>query len=353
MNKITYTAISIFMFSLAWGMDIELTDGTILREVTVAEVNFRGIELIHREGGESVLPKMIAGSDQSKLKEHIARYKQLVGNKKISDAIQKARRSGSINAAIPILELAIRNEPEAANIAEARKYLTLLKKKSKSDVTVALITAANEKDLSTAIEIMEKAVAENSFAENLEQAKNKLAELKKRNVGTAANDKVSNSKSSSKYNMAAERAAKGRQRIMREQQASMQRRQNAAFASGWERNETDRSSNTKDRLTSLNRNFAAGSTANGWRRQNTVSSGLGRNETDRSDPRPVHVRIAEGPLTQDSTPYCLRCGGSGQIAQVTMPSEGALINAAFGGQPATAKQIRRTCPTCGGSGKRY
>jgi len=350
-NKITYTAISIFMVPLAWGMDIELTDETILRDVTVAEVNIRGIELLHRDGGQKVLPEMIAESDQSKLKEHIARYRQLVGNKKITSAIQEARRSGSINAAIPILEQAIKSAPEAANIAKAEKLLASLKKKSKSDVTMALITVANEKELSTAIEIMEKAVAENSFAENLEQAKKKLAELKKRSVAIAANGEAPDDKNSSKREQAAELAEKGRQRILREQRASMQRRENAASSRGWERNGTGRSSDVKDRLSSLHSDFGR-APGSGYRRQNTVSGGWGRDEISGSDPRPVHERIAK-PLNQDTTPYCLRCGGSGRITQVTMPSEGALISAAFGGQQATARQSRRTCPTCGGSGKRY
>ena len=382
-NKITYTAISIFMVPLAWGMDIELTDETILRDVTVAEVNIRGIELLHSDGGQKVLPEMIAESDQSKLKEHIARYRQLVGNKKITSAIQEARRSGSINAAIPILEQAIKSAPEAANIAKAKKLLASLKKKSKSDVTMALITVANEKELSTAIEIMEKAVAENSFAENLEQAKKKLAELKKRSVAIAANGEAPDDKNSSKREQAAELAEKGRQRILREQRASSQRRQRAVSSFRDRGSGTGRSSVFNSQLSSLRssidsrgcasasgyrrQNTASGgwgrdetsgsdrfdrTAASGYRRQNAVSGGRGRNETSGSDPRPVHERIAK-PLNQDSTPYCLRCGGSGRITQVTMPSEGALISAAFGGQQATARQSRRTCPTCGGSGKRY
>jgi len=350
MNKIIYMAISIFMVPFIWGMDIKLTDGALLRKVTVVEVSARGIELMHRDGVKKVLPEMIAGSDQSKLKEHIARYKQLVGNKKITSAIQKARRSGSINAAIPILEQAIKSAPEAANIAKAKKLLASLKKKSKSDITMALITVANEKELSTAIEIMEKAVAENSFAENLEQAKNKLAELKKRSVGIAANGEAPNGKNSSKRKKA-ELAEKGRQRILREQRASMQRRENVASSRGWERNGTGRTSGVKDRLSSLHRDFGRVS-ASGYRRQNTVSGGRGSDEINGSDPRPVHERIAK-PLNQDSTPYCLRCGGSGRISEVTMPSEGALISAAFGGPQATARQSQRACPICGGSGKRY
>ena len=354
-NRITYTAISIFMVPLAWGMDIELTDETILRDVTVAEVNIRGIELLHSDGGQKVLPEMIAESDQSKLKEHIARYRQLVGNKKITSAIQEARRSGSINAAIPILEQEIKSAPEAANIAKAKKLLASLKKKSKSDVTMALITVANEKELSTAIEIMEKAVAENSFAENLEQAKKKLAELKKRSVAIAANGEAPDDKNSSKREQASELAEKGRQRILREQRASMQRRQRAVSSFRDRGSGTGSSSVFNSQLSSLRSSLDSRfdrSSASGYQRQNTVSGGWGRDETSGSDPRPVHERIAK-PLNQDSTPYCLRCGGSGRITQVTMPSEGALISAAFGGQQATARQSRRTCPTCGGSGKRY
>ena len=285
-NRITYTAISIFMVPLAWGMDIELTDETILRDVTVAEVNIRGIELLHSDGGQKVLPEMIAESDQSKLKEHIARYRQLVGNKKITSAIQEARRSGSINAAIPILEQAIKSAPEAANIAKAKKLLASLKKKSKSDVTMALITVANEKELSTAIEIMEKAVAENSFAENLEQAKKKLAELKKRSVDIAANGEAPNGRNSSKWKKA-ELAEKGRLRILREQRASMQRRQSAISSDALEHREIDRLSNVKDHLTSLNRSFSAGNTAK------TSKAECGIQSEDGSNSKPVRRRIAE------------------------------------------------------------
>ena len=267
------------MVPLAWGMDIELTDETILRDVTVAEVNIRGIELLHSDGGQKVLPEMIAESDQSKLKEHIARYRQLVGNKKITSAIQEARRSGSINAAIPILEQAIKSAPEAANIAKAKKLLASLKKKSKSDVTMALITVANEKELSTAIEIMEKAVAENSFAENLEQAKKKLAELKKRSVDIAANGEAPNGRNSSKWKKA-ELAEKGRLRILREQRASMQRRQSAIFSDALEHRGIDRLSNVKDHLTSLNRSFSAGNTAKTSKAECSIQSEDGSNSKD-------------------------------------------------------------------------
>ena len=286
MNKIIYMAISIFMIPFTWGMDIKLTDGALLRKVTVVEVNSRGIELMHRDGVKKVLPEMIAASDQQKMKKHIARYKQLVGNKKITTAIQKARRSGSINAAIPILEQAIKSAPEAANIAEARKLLASLKKKSKSDVTMALIAAANEKELSTAIEIMEKAVAENSFAENLEQAKKKLAELKKRSVDIAANGEAPNGRNSSKWKKA-ELAEKGRLRILREQRASMQRRQSAISSDALEHREIDRLSNVKDHLTSLNRSFSAGNTAK------TSKAECGIQSEDGSNSKPVRRRIAE------------------------------------------------------------
>ncbi len=286
MNKIIYMAISIFMIPFTWGMDIKLTDGALLRKVTVVEVNSRGIELMHRDGVKKVLPEMIAASDQPKMKKHIARYKQLVGNKKITTAIQKARRSGSINAAIPILEQAIKSAPEAANIAEARKLLASLKKKSKSDVTMALIAAANEKELSTAIEIMEKAVAENSFAENLEQAKKKLAELKKRSVDIAANGEAPNGRNSSKWKKA-ELAEKGRLRILREQRASMQRRQSAISSDALEHREIDRLSNVKDHLTSLNRSFSAGNTAK------TSKAECGIQSEDGSNSKPVRRRIAE------------------------------------------------------------
>lgn len=287
MNKIIYMAISIFMIPFTWGMDIKLTDGALLRKVTVVEVSSRGIELMHRDGVKKVLPEMIAASDQPKMKKHIARYKQLVGNKKITTAIQKARRSGSINAAIPILEQAIKSAPEAANIANAKKLLASLKKKSKSDVTMALIAAANEKELSTAIEIMEKAVAENSFAENLEQAKKKLAELKKRSVDIAANGEAPNGRNSSKRKKA-ELAEKGRLRILREQRASMQRRQSAISSDALEHRGIDRLSNVKDHLTSLNRSFSAGNTAK------TSKAECGIQSEDGSNSRPVYLRrIAE------------------------------------------------------------
>ena len=285
-NRITYTAISIFMVPLAWGMDIELTDETILRDVTVAEVNIRGIELLHSDGGQKVLPEMIAESDQSKLKEHIARYRQLVGNKKITSAIQEARRSGSINAAIPILEQAIKSAPEAENIAEAKKILTSLKEKSESNIKAVLIAVANEKELSAAIEIMEKAVAENPFAENLEQAKKKLAELKKRSVDIAANGEAPNGRNSSKWKKA-ELAEKGRLRILREQRASMQRRQSAIFSDALEHRGIDRLSNVKDHLTSLNRSFSAGNTAK------TSKAECGIQSEDGSNSKPVQRRIAE------------------------------------------------------------
>ena len=286
MNKIIYMAISIFMIPFTWGMDIKLTDGALLRMVTVVEVSSRGIELMHRDGVKKVLPEMIAASDQPKMKKHIARYKQLVGNKKITTAIQKARRSGSINAAIPILEQAIKSAPEAANIANAKKLLASLKKKSKSDVTMALIAAANEKELSTAIEIMEKAVAENSFAENLEQAKKKLAELKKRSVDIAANGEALNGRNSSKWKKA-ELAEKGRLRILREQRASMQRRQSAISSDALEHRGIDRLSNVKDHLTSLNRSFSAGNTAK------TSKAECGIQSEDGSNSKPVRRRIAE------------------------------------------------------------
>ncbi len=286
MNKIIYMAISIFMIPFTWGMDIKLTDGALLRKVTVVEVSSRGIELMHRDGVKKVLPEMIAASDQPKMKKHIARYKQLVGNKKITTAIQKARRSGSINAAIPILEQAIKSAPEAANIANAKKLLASLKKKSKSDVTMALIAAANEKELSTAIEIMEKAVAENSFAENLEQAKKKLAELKKRSVDIAANGEALNGRNSSKWKKA-ELAEKGRLRILREQRASMQRRQSAISSDALEHRGIDRLSNVKDHLTSLNRSFSAGNTAK------TSKAECGIQSEDGSNSKPVRRRIAE------------------------------------------------------------
>ena len=63
--------------------------------------------------------------------------------------------------------------------------------------------------------------------------------------------------------------------------------------------------------------------------------------------------VIGNPLNSDTIPYCPKCGGSGRITQVIFPSENELISAAFNGQQLTAKQIRRTCPVCGGSGKRY
>jgi len=170
------------LVTAGYGLDIQLSDGTILQKAKVTNVSSRGIEVMHKYGGKKILPEMIAESDHPKLKVHIARYKQLIGNKKITNAIQEARRSGSINAAIPILEQAIKSAPEAENIAEAKQFLTSLKEKSESNIKAVLIAVANEKELSAAIEIMEKVIAENPFAENLEQAKDKLAELEKRRV---------------------------------------------------------------------------------------------------------------------------------------------------------------------------
>ena len=152
---------------------------------------------------------------------------------------------------------------------------------------MALIAAANEKELSTAIEIMEKAVAENSFAENLEQAKKKPAELKKRSVDIAANGEAPNGRNSSKWKKA-ELAEKGRLRILREQRASMQRRQSAISSDALEHREIDRLSNVKDHLTSLNRSFSAGNTAK------TSKAECGIQSEDGSNSKPVYLRrIAE------------------------------------------------------------
>ena len=163
--------------------------------------------------------------------------------------------------------------------------------------------AQNERTYEKAIRILELGIATNDKAPNLSKAKDYLNSLKRK--------------------LAAELAAKERQRARQEQLLRQQR-------------------------------------ANQQRRQNAVSCGWGCNGTGRlpsgmrcpEHSGPLQGRIAEG-VNQDTTLYCLRCGGSGQITQVIMPSEGALISAAFNGQQATAKQIRRTCPTCGGSGKRY
>ena len=661
-----------------YGLDIQLSDGTILQKVKVTNVSSQGIEVMHKYGGKKILPEMIAESDHPKLKEHIVRYKQLIGNKNITNAIQEARRSGSINAAIPILEQAIKSAPEAENIAEAKQFLTSLKEKSESNIKAVLIAVANEKELSAAIEIMEKAIAENPFAENLEQAKDKLAELKKKRVDfedhrietaiqkaeTAAygfdrkiailREAIARNKNASKLPEAenllykftesrrqeqqrraearrkaeekrraeARRKAEERQKrfveerrkaeekrraeaqrlaeekrrdeekrvaeakrlaeMQREAEAQRQRvaeekaKEEQSFLSKIQRrfaelrrkaeekrvaeekakdeqsflspqsvaveknnvpfllnpaqyfplkwnysvqdcqkvissfamsngqsdlyegfyggekfyfkfntfgeligvvcptnliklmqivqlanqrfgkvgkfeermqlqwphkrshsvfvaqtsqyidglshsvevwadelyphilqnrldacvaeaqNErtyekairilelgiatNDKAPNlskAKDYLNSLKRKLAAElaakerqrarqeqllrqQRANQQRRQNAVSCGWGCNGTGRlpsgmrcpEHSGPLQGRIAEG-VNQDTTPYCLRCGGSGRITQVIMPSEGALISAAFNGQQATAKQIRRTCPTCGGSGKRY
>ena len=665
------------LVTAGYGLDIQLSDGTILQKAKVTNVSSRGIEVMHKYGGKKILPEMIAESDHPKLKVHIARYKQLIGNKKITNAIQEARRSGSINAAIPILEQAIKSAPEAENIAEAKQFLTSLKEKSESNIKAVLIAVANEKELSAAIKIMEKAIAENPFAENLEQAKDKLAELEKRRVdfedhrietaiqkaGTAhgfdrkiviLKEAIARNKNASKLPEAknlldkftelrrqeqrrlaeairkteekrraeARRKAEERQRRFAEERrreeekrraearrkaeeerlvaekrraeterlAEMQReaeaqRQRVAeekakdeqsflskiqrrFAESRRKAEEKRVaeekakdeqsflspqsvaveknnvpfllnpaqyfplkwnysvqdcqkvissfamsngqsdlyegfyggekfyfkfntfgeligvvcptnliklmqivqlanqrfgkvgkfeermqlqwphkrshsvfvaqtsqyidglshsvevwadelyphilqnrldacvaeaqnertyekairilelgiatndkapnlSKAKDYLNSLKRKLAAElaakerqrarqeqllrqQRANQQRRQNAVSCGWGCNGTGRlpsgmrcpEHSGPLQGRIAEG-VNQDTTLYCLRCGGSGQITQVIMPSEGALISAAFNGQQATAKQIRRTCPTCGGSGKRY
>ena len=163
--------------------------------------------------------------------------------------------------------------------------------------------AQNERTYEKAIKILELGIATNDKAPNLSNAKDYLNSLKSK--------------------LAAELAAKERQRIQQEQYARQQK-------------------------------------AKQQNRQKLVSCSWGCNGTGRLPDGmrcPDHSRqlrgvIAEG-VNQDTTPYCLNCGGSGQITQVIMPSEGALINSAFGGQQATAKQIRRTCPTCNGSGKRY
>ena len=266
-----------------YGLDIQLSDGTILQKVKVTNVSSQGIEVMHKYGGKKILPEMIAESDHPKLKEHIVRYKQLIGNKNITNAIQEARRSGSINAAIPILEQAIKSAPEAENIAEAKQFLTSLKEKSESNIKAVLIAVANEKELSAAIEIMEKAIAENPFAENLEQAKKKLAELKKRSVDIAANGEAPNGRNSSKWKKA-ELAEKGRLRILREQRASMQRRQSAISSDALEHRGIDRLSNVKDHLTSLNRSFSAGNTAK------TSKAECGIQSEDGSNSKPVYLR---------------------------------------------------------------
>ena len=51
-----------------YGLDIQLSDGSILQKVKVTNVSSQGIEVMHSDGGQKVLPEMIAESDQSKLK---------------------------------------------------------------------------------------------------------------------------------------------------------------------------------------------------------------------------------------------------------------------------------------------
>ncbi|MEI3039890.1 MAG: hypothetical protein V8T90_12585 [Victivallales bacterium] len=61
-----------------YGLDIQLSDGTILQKVKVTNVSSRGIEVMHKYGGKKILPEMIAENDRLKLQDQIAQYYQLL-----------------------------------------------------------------------------------------------------------------------------------------------------------------------------------------------------------------------------------------------------------------------------------
>ena len=80
------------MFYIGYGMDIELSNGTILKNVKVEEVSYRGISLLHSTGAKNVQPNLLTEESQQKLKSTIDQYHQLLQKRNELKAIAQKKR---------------------------------------------------------------------------------------------------------------------------------------------------------------------------------------------------------------------------------------------------------------------
>ena len=48
-----------FLITGSYGIDIKLSDGTILENIKIAEISFRGITVFHSTGAKKILPNFL------------------------------------------------------------------------------------------------------------------------------------------------------------------------------------------------------------------------------------------------------------------------------------------------------
>ena len=190
----------------------------------------------------------------------------------------------------------------------------------------SMVEAKKEKTYDRAIKVLELGIATNSNAPNLQEAENYLKNLKREYAAKIA---------------AEEQRIREQQRVQKQQTQQRIREQQRVQKQQAQQQIREQQRVQKQQASNSCR----------WGCNGTGRLPDGMSCPDHSGP----VREISGEaITQDTTPYCLRCGGSGKITQIIMPSGNTLINFAFRKQPPpNAQQVRRVCPTCNGSGKRY
>ena len=90
--KFFLSSLLLTVFYIGYGMDIELSNGTILKNVKVEEVSYRGISLLHSTGAKNVQPNLLTEESQQKLKSTIDQYHQLLQKRNELKAIAQKKR---------------------------------------------------------------------------------------------------------------------------------------------------------------------------------------------------------------------------------------------------------------------
>lgn len=81
-----------FLITGSYGIDIKLSDGTILENIKIAEISFRGITVFHSTGAKKILPNLLTEESQQKLKSEIDQYNQLLQKWHEQKSIAKKKR---------------------------------------------------------------------------------------------------------------------------------------------------------------------------------------------------------------------------------------------------------------------
>lgn len=172
MKLFMFIVLSIVLLPAMHGLDITLSDGSLLSDVTVESVSLRGILLMYHAGGKNVKPDQLSESAQESLAQEIAQYNQLVSEQKERNRILAERRAAEQKA---------QEERRAAEqkAQEEKKKQEEEQIRSQTDNLKKVLDAFPENASEEQLAVLQKAIENNPMAKNLKRAQSILKDREK------------------------------------------------------------------------------------------------------------------------------------------------------------------------------